>query len=180
MKRLNLISLIMVLVFGGAISVSAQNVYMVCTWDTSSIFKGKDGRDKFERRFYVSNTVSISKEDFLKADSEGGRLEGVCADYLTNTVEKAAIERGENLEGGTLKVIRNIELSGEDVGSRNMYKFATKEDVEKKRDADIKEMQDANRFIMNFNWDITGKTEAVDHAAEQKRTLPTPAPAKKP
>lgn len=180
MKRLNLISLITVLVFGGAISVSAQTVYMVCGWDTSSVFKGKDGRDKFERRFYVSNTVSISKEDFLKADSEGDRLEGVCAGYLTETVEKAAIERGENLEGGTLKVIRSIELSGEDIGSKNMYKFATKEDVEKKRDADIKEMQDANRFIMNFNWDISGKNEAVDYAAEKKRPLPTPAPVKKP
>jgi hypothetical protein len=77
-------------------------------------------------------------------------------------------------------VIRNIELSGEDVGSKNMYKFATKEDVEKKRDADIKEMREANRFIMNFNWDTTGKNEAADHAAEQKRSLPTPAPAKKP
>ena len=68
---------------GVCVHVSAQTVYMVCTWDTSSIFKGRDGRDKFERRFYVSNTVSISKEDFLKADSEGGRLEGVCAGYLT-------------------------------------------------------------------------------------------------
>jgi hypothetical protein len=179
MKRLNYIFLFL-LVAGVFADVSAQTVYMVCTWNTSSIFKGKDGREKFERRFYVSNTVSISREDFLKADSEGGRLEGVCADYLTNTVEKAASERGENLEGGTLKVIRNIELSGEDVGSKNMYKFATKEDVEKKRDADIKEMQDANRFIMNFNWDITGKTETGDLAAEKKRTLPTPAPAKKP
>jgi hypothetical protein len=162
------IYIILFLIIAGVFAdVSAQTVYMVCNWDTSSIFKGKDGREKFERRFYVSNTVSISKEDFLKADSEGGRLEGVCADYLTNTVEKAAIERGENLEGGTLKVIRSIELSGEDVGSRNMYKFATKEDVEKKRDANIKEMQDANRFIMNFNWDITGKSEAADYAAER-------------
>lgn len=161
-------------------NVSAQTVYMVCTWDTSSIFRGKDGRDKFERRFYVSNTVSISKEDFLKADSEGDRLEGVCAGYLTETVEKAAIERGENLEGGTLKVIRNIELSGENIGSKNMYRFGSKEDVEKKRDANIKEMQDANRFIMNFNWDITAKNEAADYAAEKKRVIPTPAQVKKP
>ena len=95
-------------------------------------------------------------------------------------MEKAAIERGENLEGGTLKVIRNIELSGEDIGSKNMYRFGTREDVEKKRDADIKEMQDANRLIMNFNWDITGRNEAADHAAEKKRVLPTPAQAKKP
>jgi hypothetical protein len=180
MKTSILFVLLLIFIAAGAMTAKAQTVYMVCTWDTSSIFKGKDGRDKFERRFYVSNIVSISKEDFLKADSEGDRLEGVCAGYLTNTVEKAAIERGENLEGGNLKVIRSIELSGEDVGSRNMYKFATKEDVEKKRDADIKEMQDANRFIMNFNWDITGKNEAADHAAEKKRILPTPAPVKKP
>lgn len=174
MKTSILPGLLLILIIAGVTSVNSQTVYMVCTWDTSSVFKGKDGRDRFERRFYVSNTVSMSKEDFLKADSEG-----VCADYLTNTVEKAAIERGENLEGGNLKVIRNIELSGEDIGSKNMYKFATKEEIEKKRDADIKEMQDANRFIMNFNWDITGKNEAADYAAEKKRVLPTP-PAKKP
>lgn len=170
------VSLILFLILAFAASVSAQTVYMVCTWDTSSIFKGKDGREKFERRFYVSNTVSISKEEFLKADSVGDRLEGVCAEYLTDTVEKAANERGERLENGTIKVLRNIELSGEDIGSKNMYNFATKEDVEKKRDDDIKEMQDANRFILNFNWDFTEKNEAADYAAEKKRVIPTPPP----
>lgn len=163
----------------GASVVSAQAVYMVCTWDTSSIFKGKDGREKFERRVYVSNTVSISKEDFLKVDSEGDRLEGVCAEYLASTVEKAAIERGEQLEGGTLKVIRTIELSGENAGSKNPYRFGTKEDAEKKRDEDVKDLVDAGRFLMNFNWDITGKAEAADYATEKKRVLPTPAPVKR-
>jgi hypothetical protein len=164
----------------GATAVSAQTVYMVCTWDTSSIFKGKDGREKFERRFYVSNTVSMSKEDYLKADSEGDRLEGVCAGYLTNTVEKAAIERSERIENGTITVLRNIELSGEDAGSKNPYKFGTKEAVEKKRDENVKDSADFGRLIMNFNWDTTGKSETADYAAEKKRVLPTPAPAKKP
>jgi hypothetical protein len=181
MKKQYSIVLFLIFIIAGAVSISAQTVYMVCTWDTSSIFKGKDGRDKFERRFYVSNTVSMSKEDFLKADSEGDRLEGVCAEYLTDTVEKAAIDRGERLENGTITVIRNIELSGENLGSPNPYKFGTKEDVEKKRDADVKEMLDAGRFVLNFNWDVGRKNEAADYAAEKKRVLPTPAPpAKKP
>lgn len=122
----------------------------------------------------------MSKEDFLKADREGDRLEGVCAKYLTGTVEKAAIERGERVENGTITVIRNIELSGENLGSPNPYKFAPKEEVEKKRDEDIKDSAAADRFIMNFNWDVTGKNEAADYLAEKKRVLPTPAPPKKP
>lgn len=174
MRNLTLIFLFLGVMFGGALSAQAQTVYMVCTWDTSSVFKGKDGREKFERRFYVSNTVSMPKEAYLKADSEEDRLEGVCAEYLAGTVEKAAIERGENLESGTLKVIRNIELSGENAGSRNPYRFGTKEEVEKKRDADTSELVDAGRFLMKFNWDVTGKNEQADLAAEKKRVLPTP------
>lgn len=180
MKTLSLIILGLTFTTVGTIPVSAQTVYMVCTWDTSSIFKGKDGREKFERRFYVSNTVSMSPKDYLAKDSEGDRLEGVCAEYLTITVEKATIERGERLENGSITVIRNIELSGENLGSKNPYKFGTKEEVEKTRDEDIKDSADAGRLIMNFNWDVTGKAEAVDLAAEMKRVLPTPAQAKKP
>jgi hypothetical protein len=180
MKTLSLLTLSLIFLVVGAIGASSQTVYMVCTWDTSSIFKGKDGREKFERRFYVSNTVSMSKDDFLKADSQGDRLEGVCAQYLTNTVEKAAIERGEKLENGSITVIRNIELSGENAGSKNPYKFGTKEDVEKKRDEDVKDSADAGRLIMHFNWDVTGKAEAVDYGSEKKRVLPTPAQTKKP
>lgn len=178
MRKLKIVFLFCILAFASAVSVSAQTVYMVCTWDTSSVFKGKDGREKFERRFYISNTVSMSKEEYLKADSKGDRLEGVCAEYLAATVEKAAIERGENLESGTLKVIRNIELSGENAGSKNPYKFGTKEDVEKQRDESIRELADVGRFIVSFNWDFTGKNEAADYAAEKKRVLPTPAAKK--
>jgi hypothetical protein len=174
MKTLNLILLVLIFTVAGA---SAQTVFLVCTWDTSSIFKGKDGREKFERRFYVSNTVSLSKEEVLKAESED-LLTGFCSEYLVKTVEKAALERGETLEGGTLKVRSSMSLSGEDIGSKNMYSFLTKEEMEKKRDADIKEMLDANRFILNFNWDFTGKAEAADYAAEKKRVIPTPAPKK--
>src|SRR5256885_379789 len=77
----------------GVINAAAQTpqtVWMVCTFDTSSIWKGKDGRDKFERRFYVSNLVSMSKDDYLAADSTGNRVEGLCGDYLDKTVNKAA------------------------------------------------------------------------------------------
>ena len=139
-------------IFAGAISSSAQTVYLACTWDTSSIFKGKDGREKFERRFYVSPIVSMSQADFLRIDSDGQRIEGLCGDYLDKTVMAAATERGERLDpSGQLRVRRNIELSGENLGSKNMYKFGTKESIQKQLDADIKEMIEANRLVMKFN-----------------------------
>lgn len=168
------------IVSAGVINAAAQTsqtVWMVCTFDTSSVFKGTDGRDKFERRFYVSNLVSMSKDDYLAADSTGDRLEGLCGDYLDKTVNKAATSRGEKLDtSGQLKIIRNIELSGENAGSRNPYNFAPKADVEKKLADDIKEMKDANRIVYNFNWDTTGKNEAADLDNEMKRTGPTLAP----
>jgi hypothetical protein len=162
---------------GGALRSEAQTVYLACTWDTSSIFKGKAGPEKFERRFYVSPVVSMSKEDFLRIDSQGDRIGGLCGDYLEGTVMKAAAEREEKLDpGGQLRVRQGIELSGEDLGSKNMYKFGTKEAVEKKRDEAIKDSVDFGRLLMNFNWDLTGKAEAADYAAEKKRVIPTPAP----
>ena len=165
----------------GSVRINAQTVLVACTWDTSSIFKDKAGKEKFERRFYVSPIVSMSANDFLKIDSDGSRIEGLCGDYLDKTVIKAATERGERLDpGGSLRVRRNIELSGEDIGSKNMYKFATKEDIQKLIDADIKEMVDADRFIMKFNWDVTGKAEADDYGSEKKRTIPTVKPGAKP
>src|ERR1700733_7532127 len=92
-----------------AVNVAAQDktVWLACTWDTSSIFKGKDGREKFERRFYVSNLVSMTREQYLKIDSTGERLEGLCGGYLDATVMKAAQERNEKIENGTLTIIRN-------------------------------------------------------------------------
>jgi hypothetical protein len=150
-----------------ATNVKAQDktVWLACAWDTSSIFKGK-GADKFERRFYVSNLVSMTREEYLKIDSTGNRIEGLCADYLDKTVMKAATERGEKLDpGGQLTIIRNIDLSGENIGSG------------KDMADNIKEMKNADRFIMNFDWDATGKNEAADYANEKKRTLPT-APQK--
>ena len=175
-------NLLVFMVVAGAINAAAQDktVWLACTWDTSSIFKGKDVREKFERRFYVSNLVSMSQDEYLKIDSTGDRIEGLCGEYIDKTVMKAADERGERIENGTLTIIRNIELSGEDAGSKNPYRFAPKADVEKKLAESIKEMIDANRFIMNFNWDTTGKNEAADYANEKKRTLPTPAPKAKP
>ncbi|MFM9905515.1 MAG: hypothetical protein ACKVQJ_13210 [Pyrinomonadaceae bacterium] len=167
----------------GSVRINAQTVFVACTWDTSSIFKDKAGKEKFERRLYVSPIVSMTQDDFQKVDREGDRIEGLCGDYLDKTVMKAATDRGERLDpGGSLRVRRSIELSGEDIGSKNMYKFATKEDIQKLIDADVKEMIDAGRFIMYFNWDATGKDEAKDLAAEQKRVIPTPVtkPATKP
>ncbi|CAN5590458.1 hypothetical protein BH10ACI3_BH10ACI3_04620 [soil metagenome] len=174
------VSIILALIFfvaGGVARAQNQTVYLICTWDTSSIFKDKMGRDKFERRFYVSPTVSMTKDEFMRIDTDGERIEGLCGDYLENTVILAASERNERVDtGGQLKVIRNIELSGENLESKNMYSFATKEAVEKKRDDATKEMQDADRLILKFSWDVTKEAEADDLAAEKKRTIPTVAP----
>jgi hypothetical protein len=161
----------------GVMNAAAQTVWVVCSFDTSSVSKGKDGREKFERRFYVSDLVSMSKEDFLATDSTGDRIEGLCGDYLDKTVNKAATARGERLDtGGSLKIIRNIELSGENIGSPNPYNFAPKEKIEKLRDEKIKEAKDAGRVIYTFNWDPTGANEADDLANEMKRTQPTIGP----
>jgi hypothetical protein len=159
----------------------AQTVWLVCHFDTSSIWKDKDGRQKFERRFYVSDLVSISKQDYLRIDRTGDRIEGLCGDYLDKTVVKATTARGERLDtSGQLKIIRNIELSGEDAGGPNPYNFAPKDKIEKLRDDAIKEMKDANRVIYSFNWDPTGKNEQADAENEMKRTSPTigPTPSK--
>lgn len=162
----------------GSARINAQTVFVACTWDTSSIYKDKAGREKFERRFYVSPIVTMTTEDFVKVDRTGNRIEGLCGDYLEKTVAKAAADRNERLDpGGSLRVRRSIEDSGEDVGSSHRYNYATREAIQKLIDDDIKEMIDAGRFIMHFNWDVTGKAEAADLKTEQKRTLPTP-PAK--
>ena len=164
-----------VLVF--AASAGAQTVYVACTWDTSSIYKDKAGKDKFERRFYVSPVMSMSTEDFMKVDRTGDRIGGLCGDYIDKTVAKAAAERSEKLDpGGQLRLRQSIELSGENLGSAHMYSYATKDSIQKQIDDDTKEMVDAGRLVMKFNWDVTGKAEADDLAAERKRTLPTPLP----
>src|ERR1044072_9847336 len=111
--------------------------------------------------------LSMASEACLKIDSDGGRWEGVCGEYLEKTVMKAAAERGEQIENGTLTVIRNIELSGEDAGgSKDVYTTHPKSDVEKKLAESVKEMKDANRFILNSNWAAGDGTKAADNATE--------------
>ncbi|GEM_PF-1907370 len=165
----------------GAKETKAQTVWLVCTFDTSSIYKQTNGKEKFERRFYVSGLVSMTKEQFFAFDKTNDRIEGVCGDYLDKTVYKAAVARGERLDAsGTLKVIRNIELSGENVGSKNPYNFATKDAIESKRAESIKEAQDANRVIYTFSWDPTYKNLAVDFEKETNRTPSNIAPTTPP
>lgn len=169
------------LVCAGVANARAQTVWLVCTWDTSSVWKDQSGRQKFERRFYVTDLVSMSASDFLKIDRNGNRIEGACGDYLDKTVNKAATARGERLDpSGQLKVIRNMELSGENLGSPNPYSYAPKEKIEKARADATAEMKDANRIIYSFNWDPTGKSEQADYENETKRTGPTigPTPTK--
>ena len=174
-KKVVLVSIAAIFILGAAAaSARAQTVWLACHWDTSAVWKDKDGRQKFERRFYVSDLVSMSVKEYLKTDSTGDRIEGLCGDYLDKTVNKAATARGERLDpSGQLKILRNIELSGENLGSPNPYKFAPKENVAKLLAADINEMKDAGRIIYTFNWDPTGKNEQADADNEMKRISPT-------
>lgn len=169
-KFLSVIILAMLLTFAGATAAKAQTVWMVCSFDTSSIIPQAGKQDKFERRFYVTDPISTSKKAFLDADRNPGRIEGSCGDYFEKTVFKAATDRGEKIDtGGTLKVIRNIDHTDDGIG----YKYATKEEIEKIRADAIKEAEDADRVIFNFNWDPSGKNEATDLQNEVKRTAPT-------
>lgn len=149
-----------------ALSVSAQTVWAVCRFDTSSIIPQKGKQDKFERRFYVSQLVSMTKSEFLKIDGTAEGIEGNCGDYFEKTVYKAATEKGERIDtSGSLKVIRNIDHTDDGVG----YKFGTKEEVQKLIDAEIKEAIDFGRVVFHFNWDISGKSEADDLKKENNR-----------
>lgn len=155
-------------------SAKAQDktVYMVCTWDTSSIWK-VNGQEKFERRLYVSPVVSMTTEAYLAQDSTGDRLEGLCGRYMEETVVKAATSRGEKLDpGGRLTIIRNIELSGEDAGGPNPYSYASKASVDQKRTESINDGKDAGRVIYNFNWDPTNADQGKDLADEANRRGP--------
>jgi hypothetical protein len=155
------------LVSAGAFNVSAQTVWAVCRFDTSSIIPQKGEQDKFERRFYVSQLVSLSKSEFLKMDGVPERIEGNCGAYFEKTVYKAATDRGERIDtSGSLKVIRNIEHTDDGVG----YKFSTKEEVQKLIDAEMKEAVDFGRVVYYFNWDVSGKSEADDLKKENNRT----------
>jgi hypothetical protein len=161
------------IVFATAQSAQAQDktVYLVCTWDTSSI-STVNGKEKFERRLYVSPIVTVTTEAYLAQDSTGDRLEGLCGNYIDQTVMKAATARGEKLESGRLTIIRNIELSGEDAGGPNPYSYATREAIDQKRNESIADGKDAGRVIYNFNWDPTGADLAKDQANETNRRSP--------
>ncbi len=152
-----------------ATSIKAQAVWVVCTWDTSSVYHQRDGKEKFERRFYVTDMIQTTTNDYVSLTKGVPGLESPCGDYLEKTVLKAAQDRGEGLESGNLKVLKNIEDSGEDVGSRNRWSYAPKEKIEQKRNEMIKEMQGAGRVIMPFSWDLSGRNEAADLAKERQR-----------
>src|ERR1700686_2502158 len=96
-KKIVLMLIIGVVICAGRVSVRAQTVWLVCHFDTSSIWKDKDGREKFERRFYVSGLVSMSKADYLRIDSTGERIEGLCGDYLDKTELKPPLRAVKGL-----------------------------------------------------------------------------------
>ena len=149
----------------GATRGTAQTVYMVCTWDTSSVYKQKDGKEKFERRFYVTDLIQTTKEVYVEVKKVVPRVEDACADYLERTVAKAAEERGERLESGTLKVLKNIDTTDDGMS----FKFASREEVEKQRADIVREYQGAGRQILPFNWDLTYDAEGADLAKERQR-----------
>jgi len=177
---------VVMMLCSNVIRTNAQTVWTVCTWDTSSIYKQKDGKEKFERRFYVTDLIATTKDTYVALTKGVPGLESPCGDYIERTVFKAAQERGERVDSsGTLKVLKNIEDSGEDVGSSNRWKFASKEEIDKKRAEMIKDATDGGRVILSFNWDLSGKNEAADLAKERQR-IPgnmaapaAPAPATK-
>lgn len=160
----------------GASRAAAQTVYLVCTWDTSSVYKQKDGKEKFERRFYVTDLVQTTRDVYVAVKKVVPQIEDSCGDYIQRTVYKAATERGERLESGTLKVLKNIDTTADGMD----YKFAPKEEVEKNRAEMIREAQSFGRQILTFNWDMTYGSEAADLAREQKRVPPTMAVAAAP
>src|SRR5437762_4446146 len=85
-----------------ATATRAQTVWVVCTWDTSSVYNQKDGKEKFERRFYVTEMISTTTNVFVALTNHVPGLETPCGAYLEKTVLKAATDRGEGLESGTL------------------------------------------------------------------------------
>ena len=149
----------------GAARAAAQTVYMVCTWDTSSVYKQKDGKEKFERRFYVTDLIETTRDVYVEVKKVVPRVEDACADYLERTVAKAAEERGEKLESGTLKVLTNVDTTADGMS----YKFGPKADVEKQRADMTKEAQSFGRQILPFNWDLTYNSEGSDLAKERQR-----------
>ena len=174
-KLLSMMVLGFLVMCAGATCAAAQTVWVVCSFDTSAFVPQKGRPEKFERRFYVSDLVPMTKSDFLATDSSGDRIEGNCGNYFEKTVFKAAEARGERIDtSGKLKVYRNIALSGEDAGgSRDVYSYAPKESVAKLRADAVKEAQDAGRIVYNFNWDVSGRNEAADLQKETSGTAPT-------
>ena len=80
-----------VLLCGAAPKAIAQTVWTTCTWDTSSIYKQKDGKEKFERRFYATDLIATTKEVYVAL------TKGVPG---TTTVDGDS----QDLSGGTLTV----------------------------------------------------------------------------
>jgi len=180
------VSAVLFLTCLGASQTKAQAVWVVCTWDTSSVYKQRDGKERFERRFYVTDLIQTTTDVYVALTNHVPGLEQPCGAYLEKTVLKAAEERGEGIESGTLKVLKNIEDSGEDVGSRKRWSYTPKETIEQKRAEMIKELKDAGRVVMAINWDLSGRNEAADLAKERQRgpanladkpvVQPTPSP----
>src|SRR3954466_9507987 len=80
-----------------ATRVTAQAVWVVCTWDTSSVYNQRDGKEKFERRFYVTDLIETTTNVYVAMTNHVPGLEKPCGDYLEKTVLKAAQDRGEGL-----------------------------------------------------------------------------------
>ena len=80
-----------VLLCGAAPKAIAQTVWTTCTWDTSSIYKQKDGKEKFERRFYATDLIATTKEVYVALTKGVPGLEDVCGDYIQRNMSAAAL-----------------------------------------------------------------------------------------
>jgi hypothetical protein len=70
------LAVIFLTVCAHARQVTAQTVWTACTWDTSSIYKQKDGKEKFERRWTYAPKETIEKKraEMTKDLQDGGRV----------------------------------------------------------------------------------------------------------
>jgi hypothetical protein len=131
----------------------------------------KSGGDRYERRFYVTPILEVSRADYekyrLDSINEMGYGWNNLTEYFNDTVDKAAQSRGEEISasGSDVRIRSNVEM-GNNVGED--YIIKPRAELEKQREEDIKDARSGDRKIIPFNWDVTGKNKEKDLERETK------------
>ncbi len=83
-----------------ATQTKAQAVWVVCTWDTSSIYKQKDGKEKFERRGDTIKGNGYPQYDFLVISNGPNKGEGTSFPFCAATCsgERARVTAREMIK----------------------------------------------------------------------------------